>query len=95
MKVFITPAAEKDIGDIGNWINEENPRRAMTFMIELRGACDTIGDAPKGSIVVQRYVGHDIRRKPYRDYLIFYRIKNGAVEILHVVHGARDYSDLF
>ncbi len=95
MKVFITPAGDKDIGDIGNWIALENPRRAISFMLELQKACDAIGDAPKGSVVVQRYVGHDIRRKPYRDYLIFYRIKNQTVEILHVVHGSRDYSVLF
>jgi toxin ParE1/3/4 len=95
MKVFITPAADKDIGNIGDWIAAENPRRAISFMLELQKACHAIGDAPKGSVVVQRYVDHDIRRKPYRDYLIFYRIKNETVEILHVVHGSRDYAKLF
>jgi toxin ParE1/3/4 len=44
---------------------------------------------------VQRYVQFEIRRKPYRDYLVFYRIKNDVVEVLHVVHGAPDYSNLF
>ncbi len=95
MKVFITPAANNDIIHIGNWIAQENPRRAVSFMMELQVACHAIGDAPKGSAVVQRYVGHDIRRKPFRNYLIFYRIKNEAVEIIPVIHGARDYSNLF
>jgi len=35
-----------------------------------------------------------IRRKPYRNYLIFYRVRKDAVEILHVLHGARDYERL-
>ncbi len=95
MKVLVTPVAAKDIGNIGNWIAKENPKRAISFMLELRKTCEAIGDAPKGSVVVQRYVQFEIRRKPYRDYLIFYRIKNDVVEILHVVHGARDYSNLF
>jgi toxin ParE1/3/4 len=95
VKVFITPAADKDIGNIGNWIAGENPKRAISFMLELQKACEAIGDVPKGSVVVQRYVGLEIRRKPYRDYLIFYRIKNSTVEILHVIHGARDYVNLF
>jgi plasmid stabilization system protein ParE len=30
-----------------------------------------------------------IRRRPYGDYLIFYRIAD-AVEVLHVLHGAVD-----
>jgi toxin ParE1/3/4 len=95
VKVFITAAADQDIGEIGSWIAADNPKRAISFMLELQKACNAIGDAPKGSVVVQRYVGHDIRRKPYREYLIFYRIKTGVVEVLRVIHGARDYSKLF
>ena len=95
MKVFITPAANSNIAQIGSWIAADNPKRAISFMIELKKACEKIGDAPRGSVVVQRYVQFEIRRKPYHDYLIFYRIKNNTVEILHVIHGARDYSKLF
>ena len=32
-----------------------------------------------------------IRRLPFGDYLIFYRIDSEQVEILHVLHGARDF----
>ncbi len=95
MKVFITPAAQSDIAQIGSWIAGDNPKRAISFMIELKNACEKIGDSPKGSVVVQRYVHFEIRRKTYHDYLIFYRIKNNSVEVLHVIHGARDYSNLF
>ncbi len=63
MNVFITPAANHDIAHIGNWIAQENPRRAVSFMHELHEACHAIGDAPKGSAVVQRYVSHDIRSR--------------------------------
>jgi plasmid stabilization system protein ParE len=35
-----------------------------------------------------------IRRRPYRGYLIFYRIGRDAVQILHVIHGARDYTPI-
>jgi toxin ParE1/3/4 len=94
VKVFFTPAANADLTSIGNWIAKDNPRRAASFLIELRNACRTIGDAPKGSVVVQRYLDHDVRRKTFREYLIFYRIKNNQIEILHVMHGSRDYSSL-
>jgi toxin ParE1/3/4 len=36
---------------------------------------------------------HD-KNRPNNDYLIFYRILNDTVEILHVLHGARDYEPI-
>lgn len=38
--------------------------------------------------------GHEedaVRRRPYRDDLIFSRIGSNAVEILYVLHGAKHY----
>ena len=94
MKVFIAAAAKHDIAGIGDWIAEDSPKRAASFMRELVNACHAIGHAPRGSVVVQRYVDSEIRRKSYYDYLIFYRIVGETVEIIHVVHGSRDYSKL-
>ncbi len=36
-----------------------------------------------------RHLG--IRRRVYGQYLIFYRVTDLAVEILHIPHGAMDY----
>jgi hypothetical protein len=35
-----------------------------------------------------------IRRRPFGNYLIFYRIGPDAIEVVHVLHGARDYEPL-
>jgi toxin ParE1/3/4 len=35
-----------------------------------------------------------IRRAVYGQYLIFYRITTDAVEIVHVLHGARDFASI-
>jgi plasmid stabilization system protein ParE len=91
MKVVIMPAAEADLLAIAMWIAEDNPIRAETFLSELREACRSIGDAPQGYPVVGRYRRVSVRRRPYRDYLIFYRIGHEQVEVVHVIHGARDY----
>ncbi len=47
--------------------------------------------APRGYSLVPRHEHAGIRRRPYGDYLIFYRIGTNTVEVLHVIHGARDY----
>ena len=33
--------------------------------------------------------------KKFSNYLIFYRIETDRIEILRVLHGARDYMNLF
>jgi plasmid stabilization system protein ParE len=91
MIVVITSPAEADLQSIGDWIAEDNPVRALTFVQELRRRCETLIDAPRGHARVPRYEHLEIRRRVYRDYLIFYRIVGDRIEVLHVLHGSRDY----
>ncbi|MFD2183895.1 type II toxin-antitoxin system RelE/ParE family toxin [Rhodoplanes azumiensis] len=35
-----------------------------------------------------------IRRRTHGNYLIFYRIEDDEVQVLHVLHGARDYTSI-
>jgi toxin ParE1/3/4 len=46
MKVLITDAAEDDLEAIGDWIAQDNPARALTFVRELRLSCETLAEAP-------------------------------------------------
>jgi len=91
MIVVITAAAESDLESIADRIAQDSPARALTFIAELRRRCETLADAPKGYAPVPRYEALGIRRRPYRDYLIFYRLSGETIEVLHVLHGARDY----
>ncbi len=91
MIVLITEAAEADLEAIGDWIAVENPARALTFVSELRARCEALGDNPRRYALVPRYEQSGVRLRTYRDYLIFYRIADDRIEVLHVLHGARDY----
>jgi plasmid stabilization system protein ParE len=92
VKVLFTEAAESDLEAIGDWIAKDNPGRAMTFVRELRRSCVDIGPRPLGYPFVEHRRGEGIRRKVHGNYLIFYRVWLDAVEILRVLHGARDYA---
>jgi len=94
MIVVITGAAEADLQSIGDWIAEDNPKRALTFVQELRHRCETLANAPRGYALVPHFEHLGIRRRVYRDYLIFYRIIGRTIEVLHVLHGARDYESI-
>jgi toxin ParE1/3/4 len=89
--VRITEAAESDLEAIGDWIAADNPRRAATFVAELREACITLAQLPKGYALVSRYESSGVRRRVHGNYLIFYCVVGDVIEVLHVLHGARDY----
>ena len=91
MIVVITAAAEADLESVADWIAKDNPQRAVSFIEELRGSCETLADSPLGFPLVPRYAQIGIRRKIHGNYLIFYRVFGDRIEILHILHGARDY----
>jgi len=94
MRVLISPSAEADLVSIGEWISWDNPARAATFLNELKSACGRLADDALAYPVVDRYARAGIRRRSYKRYIILYRIHTDTVEILRVVHGARDYETI-
>jgi plasmid stabilization system protein ParE len=94
VKVLFTDPAEGDLEDIGDWIADNNPLRAATFVGELRQACLQIGPRPNAYPIVEHRKSDGLRRRVYGNYLIFYRVTDDAAEIIHVLHGARDYAEI-
>jgi len=91
MILVITGEAQADLASIGDYIASHNPDRAISFIQELREACGSILSAPHGYPLVPNFAQYGIRRKVHGSSLIFYRTTDAAVEIIHILHGARDY----
>jgi plasmid stabilization system protein ParE len=94
VKVVITDAAVEDLRLIRDYIAVENPTRADSFVGELLGRCERLGGTPRAWPLVPRYEKHGVRRLVYGNYLIFYRIEADEIQVIHVLHGARDYGPL-
>jgi toxin ParE1/3/4 len=94
MIVVFALKAERDLEAIGDWIAKDNPLRAVSFVQEVKQACDRVLSAPHGYPLVQRYKHLEIRRRSYGDYLVFYRVSAKWIEILRILHGARDYETI-
>ncbi len=96
MRVVLTEAAIVDLVRIGRFIQRDNPLRAATFVAELERRCQALATAPRGYPLLPGREDSGIRRRPYRDYLIFYRVDDAQalVEVLHVLNGAQDYEPL-
>lgn len=94
MKVVLTESALTELTEIGRYIKRDNPRRAATFVRELYKCCEQLGGMPRAYPLLPAHEDRGIRRRVHGQYLIFYRVEADAVEMLHVLHGARDYEPI-
>ncbi|HEY5072605.1 MAG TPA: type II toxin-antitoxin system RelE/ParE family toxin [Caulobacteraceae bacterium] len=94
MKVVFTAEAEGDLEQIADKIAVDSPRRAHSFVRELRQRALGLAKAPRGFPFVERFEHLGIRRRVHGNYLILYWVEGERLEILHIVHGARDYGRL-
>ena len=90
MMVEFTAAAEADLEAIGDHIAQDNPVRALSFVQELSRSCFELADMPEAWPIIPRYERHDVRRRVHGRYLIFYRVAEGRIIVLHVLNGAMD-----
>jgi toxin ParE1/3/4 len=94
MIIVVTAEAEADLEQIAAYVAEQSPQSALTLIHELRARCESLLDAPRGYPLVPRYEHLGIRRRPFGRFLIFYRVNPDTIEVIHVLHGARDYESL-
>jgi toxin ParE1/3/4 len=94
MKVGFSILAKVDLFDIEAAIAEANPARAATFTTEIRKKCLGLAEMPHAFQIVPGYEAQELRRRVHGSYLIFYRIVGDTIEILRILHGARDYESL-
>jgi toxin ParE1/3/4 len=94
MIVLISAAAEADLQSIGDHIAQDNPLRAFSFVEELLDRCYGLAEMPTAFPLVPRYEALGIRRRIHGNYLIFFRQEGERLIVLHVLHGAMDYSSI-
>ncbi len=92
--VIVSRRAEHDLADIADYISPDFPQRALSFIEELEAYFISIGERPL-SFTSRPEWGADKRSAVYGRYVIVFRTYDDHVEILRVVHGARDLDELF
>ncbi|KAF7961500.1 plasmid stabilization protein [Cupriavidus sp. UYMU48A] len=97
MVVRLTPLAETELEAIADYIARDNPRRALSFVQELRDRCLSLADMPLAFPLVPRYEDRGIRHRVHGNYQIFYRVMGdppARIDVLHVLRSARNYAAL-
>jgi toxin ParE1/3/4 len=85
--------AEKDIEGIGCYVALDNPSAADRLIVRFFEVFALLAERPE--IGRKREEFPAVRSFAVKPYLIFYRSWQGGVEIARVLHGARDFSELF
>lgn len=94
MRLVFLPQAETDLEAIVDYIARDNPRRAMSFVRELREQCRKITEAPK-AYRPRPQLGEGLRSCAYGNYVVFFFEEPGLVRIVRVLHSAMDIEAQF
>jgi toxin ParE1/3/4 len=88
-RILSTPRAELDLLDIGLQIAQDSPRAADRMLAKIERRFELLLRNPKlGRIRAE--LAPSLRSFPIAPYVVFYRIHKSGIEIIRVLHGARD-----
>lgn len=87
-RCVFTAVAEADLTEIALFIATDSPRRALSFVAEIREHCRIIAEQPTACRLREEY-GAGVRVAVHGRYLIFYSERDEAVVIERILHSAR------
>jgi toxin ParE1/3/4 len=85
----LSDRAEADLEDFWLHIAREDPRRATRFVETVLDKCELLAEQP-GIGRLRSELEPDLRSFVVGRYLIFYRPLDDGIEVVRVLHGARD-----
>jgi toxin ParE1/3/4 len=97
-EVILTPQAREDIKQIAAHIKEDSPHSSLAFRQTLEQIYEVLLDLPEIG-TTRNFHNPEMKRmlpvRKFNKYLIFYRSTPEGLEIVRVVHSARDIPSLF
>jgi toxin ParE1/3/4 len=93
-RIIIAPAAEADAAEIWAYIARDNPAAASRLLGRFDQLFRTLAEQPGAGTSAEVLAAH-LRLIPVGSYLVFYRPRTDGVEIVRILHGARDITAEF
>ncbi|HKH44947.1 MAG TPA: type II toxin-antitoxin system RelE/ParE family toxin [Thermoanaerobaculia bacterium] len=100
LRVVVRPTARRDLAELSRYIAQDSPGAALRFLDAARAAFERLGFFPDAGR--RRQFSHPalagVRSWPisgFDRHVIFYRASQGRVDILRVIHSARDLVGIF
>ena len=91
---FFSPSSRRDLQEILEYIAKDKPGAALHHVERLEEACWTLARSPFLGTARDELLPF-LRSYTVGNYVIFYRPADDGVDVVRVVHGARDMGKLF
>ncbi|MGE0547524.1 MAG: type II toxin-antitoxin system RelE/ParE family toxin [Kofleriaceae bacterium] len=96
MKVAFRQAAIDDLQRTYDWMTAENPQAADRFLDSVRAEVDLLSGHP--FLGRRRHFQtrgmRSWRVRGFEKHILYYRVTSRVLEIIRLLHGARDIRDL-
>ena len=90
LELIVAPAAVQDLQEIGDFVAAKNPQAALRLSNQLREKAISLLERPFIGPKAGLRLFPDMRKLSSPPYLLFYRVTDLRVEIVRILHGARD-----
>ncbi|WHA41549.1 type II toxin-antitoxin system RelE/ParE family toxin [Agrobacterium larrymoorei] len=91
MRVIWTRRYLRELGDIGDYIAEKNPRAAARIVRDIHAKTQSLLSANPFIGRIGEIMGTRELVIPATGYVVAYRVHDENVEVLFVQHGAREW----
>lgn len=93
-QVVFTPLAEEDLNEIWFEIALDNIRAADETVDQIRNRTTQLSLFPESGRL-RLDIANDVRSLVVGNYIVLHRIGDEVVDVVRIVHGARDLTTLF
>jgi toxin ParE1/3/4 len=90
----ISPLANSDLIEIWSYIADDSVANADAFIDKIHEALQTLSRQP-GLGRRREELAPGLQSFAFGRYIVFYRVVGNEIEIVRVLHGARDISNIF
>lgn len=92
-RLIYKPRALDDLSEIHDYIAQDNPAAAARQILSISKSCEALAGMP-GIGRGRPDLRPGMRTWPVGFYLVLHREVQGGIEVVRVVHGARDLDDI-
>jgi plasmid stabilization system protein ParE len=94
MQLELSRFVESNLDDIAEYIAQDNPRRAVTFIREIRAKFQEICNNPL-LYQLRPDIGEEARLTTVGNYAILFRVIGDSLRIERVIYGGRNLPGIF
>ncbi len=93
MQLELSRFIEGDLDEVSDFISQDNPIRAVTFIKEIRTKFNEIRSNPL-AYQLRPDIGKEARMATLGSYAILFRVRGKKIRIERVTYGGRDLPSL-